>query len=237
MMDAVSMEAKETILLGDFNMDLLRQNAPWTNMINMYHLSHVITRQTRVTANSKTLIDHINVSDVNNVIEHCVPASACSDHYPVCFTWSRKCAKIPTAEHKVTTYRCFANFDENNFIRDLIASPLSMVYNLSDPNDAMEFWIKTFNSVYNKHAPFKTKRVKQKWKPKWLSAELQEAIHLRDLLTPPPQKKKTKKNKKQGQDEESRKLRYKINTQKRAAKKICSPLKQTQSLFGQQSTS
>ena len=99
----------------------------------MYHLHQIITRPTRVTANSESLIDHIYVSDVNNVIKHCVPASACSHHYPVCLTWSRKGAKIPTAGHKVTTYRSFANFDENNFIRDLIASPLSMVYNLSDP--------------------------------------------------------------------------------------------------------
>ena len=59
-------------------------------MINMYHLRQVITRPTRVTANSESLIDHICVSDVNNAIEHCVPASACSDHYPVCLTWSRK---------------------------------------------------------------------------------------------------------------------------------------------------
>ena len=56
----------------------------------------------------------------------------------VVITWSRKGAKIPTAGHKTTTYRSFANFDENRFIRDLIASPLSMVYNLFDPNDAME---------------------------------------------------------------------------------------------------
>ena len=79
MMDAVSMEAKETILLGDLNTDLLRQNAPWTNMINMYHLRQVITRPTRVTASSESLIDHIYISDVHNVAEHSVPASACSD--------------------------------------------------------------------------------------------------------------------------------------------------------------
>ena len=207
MMDAVCMEAKEILLLGDLNIDLLRQNAPWINLINMYHLRQVITRPTRVTANSESLIDHIYVSDMNNVIEHCVPVSACSDHYPVCLTWSRKGAKIPTAGHKTTTYRSFTNFDENRFIRDLIASPLSMVYNLSDPNDATEYWIKTFSDVYNKHAPFKTKRVRQKAKPKWLSADLQKAIHLRDLL------------KKQGHHEESKKLRNKINSQKRAAKK------------------
>ena len=207
MMDAASMEAKETLLLGDFNIDLLRQNAPWTNLISTYHLRQVITRPTRVTASSESLIDHIYVSDVNNVVDQCVPASACSDHYPVCLTWSCKGAKIPTAGHETTTYRSFANFDENRFIHDLIASPLSMVYNLSDPNDAMEYWIKTFSDVYNKHAPFKTKRVRQKTKPKWLSADLQKA-------NPSP-----RSTKKQGHHEESKKLRNKINSQKRAAKK------------------
>ena len=57
-----------------------------------------------------------------------------------------------------------------------------MVDKLSDPNDAMELWIKTFTGIYNKHASFKTKRVKQNEKPKWLSADLQKAIHLRDLF-------------------------------------------------------
>ena len=76
MMGAVSMEAKETTLLGDFDIDLLRQTAPRTNLINMYHLRQVIIRPTRVTASSESLIDHICASDVNNVIEHCVPASA-----------------------------------------------------------------------------------------------------------------------------------------------------------------
>ena len=90
MMDAVSIEAKETILLGEFNIDLLRKNAPWTNMINMYHLRQVITRPARVTASSESLIYHIYASDVNNVIEHCVPASTCTDHCPVCLTWSRQ---------------------------------------------------------------------------------------------------------------------------------------------------
>ena len=74
-----------------------------------------------------------------------------------------------------------------------------MVYNLSDPNDAMAHWIKTFSDVYNKHAPFKTKRVRQKAKPKWLSADLQKAIHLRDLLKKKQQQTNKQTNKKQKQ--------------------------------------
>ena len=67
-----------------------------------------------------------------------------------------------------------------------------MVSNLSDPIDAMGFWIKTFTGVYNKHAPYKTKRVKRTAKPEWLSAELQKAIHLRDLLKKNNNNKQTK---------------------------------------------
>ena len=74
MMAAVCMAAKEILLLGYLNIDLLRQNAPWINLINMYHLRQVTTRPTLVTDSSESLIDHIYVSDMNNVVEHCVPA-------------------------------------------------------------------------------------------------------------------------------------------------------------------
>ena len=118
----------------------------------------------------------------------------------------------------------------------MTASPLLIVCNLSDPNDAMEFWIKMFSGVYSKHASFKDKRVKQNAKPKWLSAELQKAIHLRVLLkqnkinnnnnnnnnnqktptttTTTTNNSNNNNNKKLGHHEESKKLRNKVNSQK-----------------------
>ena len=82
-----------------------------------------------------------------------------------------------------------------------------MVYNKTDPEDALDFWIDTFVTIYDKHAPYKHKRVKSFPKPKWFSKELQEAIYLRDFL------------KSHGQHEESKKLRNAINSHKRAANK------------------
>ena len=82
-----------------------------------------------------------------------------------------------------------------------------MVYNMTEPTEALDFWLDTFNTIYDKHAPYKQKRVKSVPKPKWFTKELQEAIYLRDFL------------KKHGQHEESKKLRNAINSQKRAAKK------------------
>ena len=88
-----------------------------------------------------------------------------------------------------------------------MSSPLSTVYNKTDPEDALNFWIDSFVSIYNKHAPYKRKRVKSFPKPKWFSKELQEEIYLRDFL------------KRHGQHEESKKLRNAINSHKCAAKK------------------
>ena len=79
----------------------------------------------------------------------------CSDHYSVCLTSPRNEAKIPTA----------ANFDENSVIRDLIVSPLSMVYSLSDPNDAMDFWVKTVVMLNTSMHPSKPRELNRKRNP------------------------------------------------------------------------
>ena len=94
----------------------------------------------------------------------------------------KKGAKIPKIGHKVIRYRCFSSFSEQSFLLDLSSSPLNMVYNKTDPDDALDFWIDTFVTIYDKHAPYKHKRVKSFPKPKWFSKELQKAIYLRDFL-------------------------------------------------------
>ena len=182
MMDNVAFESKEIILLGDFNIDLQKSNPQWTNNLDTYNLHQLIKSPTRVTHNSSTLIDHIYVSETKNAVETCVSISNVSDHYPVCVTWSKKGDKIPKIGHKVISYRCFSSFSEQSFLLDLSSSPLNMVYKKTDPDDALDFWIDTFVTIYDKHAPYKHKRVKSFPKPKWFSKELQEAIYLRDFL-------------------------------------------------------
>ena len=89
-----------------------------------------------------------------------------------------------------------------------------MVYNKTDPDDALDFWIDTFVTVYDKHAPYKHKRVKSFPKPEWFSKELQEAIYLRDFLKSHGQHEESKKKKKK-----KKKKRNATNSHKCAAKK------------------
>ena len=106
----------------------------------------------------------------------------CSDHLSICITWFKKGKKIPKAAHKEIRYRCFTHFDKDAFLLDLVHSQPSQVYQYSDPDEALEFWYKTFSSVYNKLAPFMTKRVRYTRKPPWLSKEIEEVMHQRDRL-------------------------------------------------------
>jgi hypothetical protein len=182
MIDAVMLKSKEFILLGDFNVDLIKQNTTWLNMIADCNLTQLINTPTRVTPTSKTLIDHIYTSHPYHVVEVCVPPFGCSDHFPVCLTWRKKGAKIPRATHKTISYRSFKTFNEPDFISDLSMSPINEIYNITDPDAAIQFWHEQFMLVYNKHAPLYTKRVKHYKKPEWLDEELQEAIRTRDYL-------------------------------------------------------
>ena len=113
-----------------------------------------------MTQNSKTLVDHIYVSENRNVIETCVPNSNISNHYPVCLTWIKKGAKIHKIGHKTIKYRYFPHFNEQLFLNDLSLSPLAIVYNITEPTEALDFWLDTCNTIYDKHAPYKQKRAR-----------------------------------------------------------------------------
>ena len=61
-------------------------------------------------------------------------------------------------------------------------SGLEYVYQIRNPDEAVEFWTKTFNSVYDKHAPFRKKRIKHVTKSPWITREIDEEIYYRDIL-------------------------------------------------------
>ena len=93
MMDAVCLEAKEIILLGDFNISLLKPHIKWNQLYENFNLHQLIDNPTRITTNSETLIDHIYVTTKQNIAEVCSPVCGCSDHLPICITWFKKRCK------------------------------------------------------------------------------------------------------------------------------------------------
>ena len=109
--------------------------------------------------------------------------------------------------HKTIYYRCFKNFNVEGFLSDLANSSFNNIYQIRNPDDAAEFWINTFSSVYNKHAPFIKKKVKHKIKPPWITKEIDAEIETRNYL------------KQFGSNTQFKKQRTKVNSLKRRSKR------------------
>ena len=65
----------------------------------------------------------------------------------------------PKNHHEIR-FRNFDNFDFNAFIADKDFNSFENILDISDPDSALQLWVQIFTSIFNKHAPYCTKRVK-----------------------------------------------------------------------------
>ena len=180
--EKVLQEEKEMYLLGDINRDLLNDQirSIWNDYVEPFGLTQVVSEPTRVTSNSRTLIDHIYCNCPENVKSVLVPKLGLSDHFPI-FVTRKIHNRIPKGKHHHTiSYRSFKNFDEHKFINDLQAVPWDLIKIFDDTDDILEAWTDLFLQVVNKNIPIKHHRVKRKTQPNWLSPDILDAMKTRD---------------------------------------------------------
>ena len=177
----VLMEEKEMYIIGDINRDLLNKQIKnvWTEYIEPFGLTQLVSEATRVTSNSKTLIDHIYSNCPENVNSLDVPKIGLSDHFPVFFT-RKMHVQPPKLKHFTISYRSFKNFNETKFIEDLQSVPWDTIKLFEDTDDIMDAWLDLFLQVVDSHVPIKQHRVKHKNQPQWMSPEILEAMKFRD---------------------------------------------------------
>ena len=207
MMDLVNAKSSNVLLLGDFNLDLLKSHPAWESTYSLFGLSQLIKCPTRVTPTSATLLDHIYTNINNRIINPRLSTISLSDHSPVMCTWSCKLPKVKGKGHTTIEYRSFKNFDKDSFLMDLHVADFSQIYQCDDPNNALTVWYDIFKNIVDKHAPVRRKRVKHAVMPKWLTPEIIQAMKDRDRL------------KKHKQFDEYKKKRNTISTMVKEAKK------------------
>ena len=171
----------EFILMGDFNIDLnTSTNNKWIHLIQLFDLSQLVTEPTRVTETTATIIDHIYVSNPENISNCFVSRLSISDHFPICF--SRKVNhKLAKNKHTMNSYRSYKHFDETKFLADLSLDLDNFEISYTNTvEDDLAAWSTTMTKHLNKHAPIKTKRVKTKRLPDWFTPEIRINQNLRD---------------------------------------------------------
>ena len=122
-------KSKSVFLLGDFNVDQLKydHHVPTSEFLDSLS-SHVflphIIQPTRVTSNSKTLIDKI--ISIPDSVSGSLTATV-SDHLPQVVVVSKHFSNPPLGSKSDIYERVWDNFDQENFILDYLARDFSSV--------------------------------------------------------------------------------------------------------------
>ncbi len=89
-LDEISSLNLPIYILGDINLDVLNYESckhvsDYVNQLFAYGLLQVVTKPTRSTMNSATLIDHVIANVSHSTFETAIITSKISDHFPVVF--------------------------------------------------------------------------------------------------------------------------------------------------------
>ena len=183
----------QIILLGDFNVDLLK-NIPCTNNFQLClqsnYLVPTITEPTRISTSrhangeltvTKSLIDNIfinaNINNISGIIKNNI-----TDHFPIFINLTEIINKQSDTHH----YTKYREIEISNMRRFDYALKQKGICNSNDNTQAAESFSKfkdDFDTLYDQHFPIKTKITKQKdIKKPWVNEDLKKCIKIRDKL-------------------------------------------------------
>lgn len=171
------------ILLGDLNIDLAKDDAYLTPQLHRglakVALQNVIKDYTRITENSKTLID-LAIIPVNDtkILRSGSYGSAISDHNLIYVTMNYFIDRPPP---KLRTVKDYKNVDQNKLKQDLSQVPWDIVSIFDDVDDSLWAWEELFNGVINEHVQTRKVKVRSKNEP-WMTGKIRKLLNNRYKL-------------------------------------------------------
>lgn len=162
---------RNIVICGDYNIDLLKvdshmQNSDFLETLYKNGLYPLITKPSRITTTSATLIDNIFTNVLENQITSGLVINDTSDHLPIFAIFYYKLPK-KTVYHQI--YKRKRSADHIKFRNDLIKQEWKEVYT-DDVNNAYNSFLKCYLTLYNKHCPEIPCRSKQRQNSKpWIT--------------------------------------------------------------------
>ena len=196
---------KHILLLGDFNIDLIKHDSDINsqNLIDTttnYGFIQLISRPTRITDHSASLIDHIYSNKINKVISSSVVTHDISDHLATLCTISldTNFDNIQWRESGRTNSdkREFRMFNEanNQKFSELISDEKWDIPDGLNAEQQYDYFIDIYTTHYNTAYPLNTKRNRRKrerlnskcWILPWLeeACERKNTLHMNFVKNP-----------------------------------------------------
>lgn len=170
--------SKEVILLEDFNIDLLKINGhndsnSFHNCLVSHHSLPTITRPTRITPDTRTLIDNIFSNAWSKLIEASIIISDISDHLPIYARFSLQTIPIKNSCYKKNRT---INEDNLNKFKSALADEnwdtVMRACSSGNANEAYEQFFGKYSQAYNAAFPVVTegKDRKVQFKKPWMTS-------------------------------------------------------------------
>lgn len=167
-------EKKTFIMCGDFNIDLLNMSKSSSHYLDTIYskgLHPLITRPTRITIDSATLIDNIFTNIRDDKVKYGILINDISDHLPIFVSYHHYYIKPKHQSHQLAIRLCTED-SVNRFRTDLLEERWEEVY-VENVNVAFNRFLQKYKLLYEKNCPMTLKREKINSKP-WLTKGLQK---------------------------------------------------------------
>ena len=177
---AVNEAFREVILMGDINANYLDKNSckELKCVLSSNGFKQLVKSPTRVTKETRTLIDVILTTREENIAKTIVAPLSLSDHDLIGCVRKVNHQKV---DPRTITCRNYSKYDPEALKRELSLDKMEPLYQINDVNKAWYFLRKVLTILFNKHAPMITKRVKGSFCP-WLTPEIKQLMNRRDKL-------------------------------------------------------
>ena len=137
-MEALLYDKDILIIIGDLNCDLLSEK-PESKALNdfctMFNLSQMISKPTRVTRDSSSLLDVILTTNPHQVIQTTILQNSISDHFTISALLRLKAPKPHRSRILTRTYK---NYDSEKFSEDISKVIWNALDEISDVNSRLE---------------------------------------------------------------------------------------------------
>ena len=160
------------VVTGDVNIDMRKPSDNLTRkyqtLLEAFSLKQIVTKPTRVTRISKTLIDHIVVNFPQNITyTDVIPCSMVGDHDApfACIN-----VRVPRFQPRFKFLGNEKELDENAFKEDFSVLPLDVVYGLESPDDIVDALNSLMKDCLDRHAFLRRVKVTRPPAP-WLQTE------------------------------------------------------------------
>ena len=162
------------LLTGDINIDIDvlspsdRLTKRYQSILDAFGCQQHMTKATRITPMSKTLIDHIVTNNRRCITAiDVIPGWSINDHEGI---FACVNVRVPRYQPWYKLIRLEKKLNAEEFVKDCANLPLSVVYGLDSPDDMVHGFNTLFGECIDRHAPLKRIKVTRPPTP-WMNSD------------------------------------------------------------------